>query len=84
MTYTVVLFERDFVGRRIANPLDGERFDSLALASAAAQEEAFHLSTVLRIPVAVAIADSQRTLVRHIVPPWHTAAARPPLPKDLR
>lgn len=67
MGYTVLLLERDFVGRPIDTPLAGEVFDSLARASAAAKSEAFYLSHVLGIPIAVVIGDGQRTLVRHIV-----------------
>lgn len=68
MAYTVVLLERDFIGPPIACALSGEVFDSIAAATAAAKCEAFYLSRRLGIPIAVAIADSQRTLVRHIVP----------------
>lgn len=67
MGYTVLLLERDFVGRPIDSPLAGEVFESLVRASAAAKSEAFFLSHLLGVPIAIAIADDQRTLIRHIV-----------------
>ncbi|MFC3267497.1 hypothetical protein ACFOED_00450 [Vulcaniibacterium thermophilum] len=75
--YTVQLLERDFVGRPIDSAISAEVFPSLAQASAAARSEAFYLSHRLGIPVAVAIADAERTLIRHIVPALHDEHARP-------
>lgn len=77
MPYTIELRERSYLGPRIDTPLAGERFDTIARASAAAKHEAFHFSNTLGVPIAVLIADDRRTLIRHIVPARHDESAQP-------
>lgn len=68
MPYTVQLNESTYLGRTLSCDVAEERFDNVAAASAAAKNEAFHLSVQLGVAVAIRIFEDRRIFLSHIMP----------------